>query len=56
MAINHISQKQSIINFIKVSYHGDLSVNPIDILRSKEGYSSFRKDRDTISSKRKKTS
>ncbi len=39
------AEKKSIINFIEVSFHGGLFVNPIDILRSKEGYNSFKNDR-----------
>jgi len=46
--VHKTEKKKPIINYIKVSYNGDQSVDPVDILRSREGYNAFLRDRKAI--------
>lgn len=47
-------ERKPITSFIKVTFHGDQSIDPVDILRSKEGYQSFIRDRRAIPPKEKR--
>lgn len=50
--MNQIPQsppKKSLWHYITISYNGDKSVRPADIVRSKEGQSAILKDRKILS-------
>ena len=46
-------EKKSVTSFIKVSYSGEHSIDPIDLLKSREGYESFKRDRDAFLEEKK---
>lgn len=48
-APENTNKKKSIIHYVRVSHEGNQSIDPVDILRSKEGYEAFVRDRNAIS-------
>ncbi len=49
--MSKILKRKSISHYIQVSYSGNQSISPIDIVKSEEGHNSFLKDRAAIPSK-----
>ncbi len=46
--------RPSVFDFIELSRDGDLSINPIDLLQSREGHASFMRDRSALSKSRRR--